>query len=95
MDSNSQLLSNIEKDKEKPQEQKKDSSFSITTFVWRFFSVISWIFLVASSYEAYIHNTTLYTVHSRIYEVKIKFITNILFDYSIFWIFQLYVFWCL
>ena len=69
MDSNSQLLSNIEKDKEKPQEQKKDSSFSITTFVWRFFSVISWIFLVASSYEAYIHNTTLYTVHSRIYEV--------------------------
>ena len=64
MEANAQLISNEEKGQ--TDEQKTDSSFSITTFVWRFFSVISWLFLVVSSFEAYKDKTVLYQVHKRI-----------------------------
>ena len=50
-----------------PQSQSQSQgTTSFTTFVWKFFSVISWAFLIITSLESYLRFTTFYSIHHYI-----------------------------
>ena len=63
---NSQLLVQQNENQNQPQQTK---TFSFTIFVWKFLSVMSWILLAFTSYEAYSTNTLFFTIHQRIQDI--------------------------
>ena len=62
--SNDQLLQGQQMQQQQPQQQASSTSFTI--FVWKFFSVISWLLLIFTSLEAYFHGTMLFSIHRKL-----------------------------
>ena len=56
-----------QQNQEVPQQQQVEESrpaTSFTIFVWKFFSVISWLLLIFTSLEAYFHETMFYSMYN-------------------------------
>ena len=62
--SNDQLLQGQQMQQQQLQQQAPSTSFTI--FVWKFFSVISWLLLIFTSLEASFHGTMLFSIHRKL-----------------------------
>jgi len=55
---------NQEAPQQQQQAQQPAPTTSFTIFVWKFFSVISWLLLIFTSLEAYFHETMFYSMYN-------------------------------
>lgn len=61
-----QLVQNQpEQQQQQQQPQQAAPTTSFTIFVWKFFSVISWLLLIFTSLEAYFHDTMLFSIYNN------------------------------